>query len=147
MAIGEFLLKYWLQVLLGMVVTLLGVFRKKIKAWRDAHKKQESEQLKNSIVKEVKEALDDLTIRSDKNDEMMRGQINELRMGLLTIQGDAFKAKCRELLKEDCTITIDQFENLERDHQAYNGLGGNHTGDQLFELVKTRFESSFHWCQ
>ena len=67
------------------MAAVLALFHKRIRTWREAHKKQEAKLLKDSIVKEVKEALDNLTERSDKNDAMMRDQIGELRAGLLTI--------------------------------------------------------------
>ena len=138
----EIVLKYWLQVLLGLAVAGFGLFHKKIMAWRDAHKKQEAQVLKDSIVKEVRDALDTLTERSDENDRIMRGQMNELRAGLLAIQGDAFKQKCHNLLLEEHHITLSEFENISKDHEAYNGLGGNHEGDQMFDLVRRKFENT-----
>ena len=57
----DIILKYWLQVALGLIAAGFGLFHKRIKAWRDAHKAQEAKILKDSMVKEVKEALDDLT--------------------------------------------------------------------------------------
>ena len=140
MNILEFILKYWIQVLFGLIVAGIGIFWKRIKAWREAYKKKEAEALKNSIIKEVKEALEELTQRSDANDKLIRQEIDGIRAGLLTIQGDVFKSKCRDLLKADF-ISLEQYETLERDHSAYNALGGNHTGDELFKLVKKKFES------
>ena len=85
MDILEFILKYWIQVLLGLIVAGIGVFHKRIKAWRDAYKKKEADALKDSIIKEVKEALDELTRRSDANDKAMKLEMDGIKAGLLTI--------------------------------------------------------------
>lgn len=138
----DIILKYWLQVALGLIAAGFGLFHKRIKAWRDAHKAQEAKILKDSIVKEVKEALDDLTQRSDANDQAIKLQMDELRAGLLVLQGDVFKAKCREALKEGHVITLEEFENLQREHNVYKGLGGNHDGDQIFDLILHKYEHS-----
>ena len=85
MNILEFILKYWIQVLLGLIVAGAGIFRKRIKDWRDAYKKKEADALKDSIIKEVKEALDELTRRSDANDKAMKLEMDGIKAGLLTI--------------------------------------------------------------
>ena len=61
--------------------------------------------------------------------------MNELRAGLLSIQGKSFKEKCHELLNNEHKITIEELENITKDHEAYKGLGGNHEGDTLFNLI------------
>lgn len=137
----DWLLKYWLQVLFGLICAGVALFYKRIKAWRAAYKKKQAEELKDSIIKEVKEALNDMAARSDANDKALREEMDIIKAGLLSVQGDSFKAKCREALREDNTITIEQFEALEKEHTVYNGLGGNHTGDELFNLVKRKVEN------
>lgn len=97
---------------------------------------------------DFKAALTDLYAQSQEDDDKLQLQINEListnktiQRGLLSVQGSQFKNDCRKLLEPGYVITIDEFEQLDKDHMAYNGLGGNHTGDQLFALVKTKYES------
>ena len=65
-----------------------------------------------------------------------------MRSGLLSIQGRDFKRHCRELLDDEHEITLDEWEQIDADHEAYNGLGGNHKGDQLYELVKKKVENN-----
>ena len=36
------------------------------------------------------------------------------------------------------TISLDEWEEIDADHEAYNRLGGNHKGDELFRLVKEK---------
>lgn len=63
-----------------------------------------------------------------------------LKRGILSIQGKVFKEKCEALLNAE-TITTQQYEDLLDDHEAYNGLGGNHRGDQLFDLVTKKYQA------
>ena len=69
-------------------------------------------------------------------------EVSHLKAGLLSIQGKEFKENCRALLREDHEITLDEWEDLDADHEAYNGLGGNHKGDHLYELVKKKAEQT-----
>ena len=61
-----------------------------------------------------------------------------IKNGLLAVQGHEFRNKCRKLLAQD-EILPEEYEQLESDHTAYNGLGGNHKGDSLFDQVKTKY--------
>ncbi len=58
--------------------------------------------------------------------------LDAIRNGLLAVQGHEFRNKCRKLLAQE-EIKPEEYEQLESDHIAYNGLGGNHKGDSLFE--------------
>ena len=137
----EWFLKYWLQVLFGLICAGVALFYKRIKAWRQAAKDVEAEKLKNSIVKDLAIKMEECSRRSDENDKALREELKEVRAGVLAVQGDLFRNKCRELLKDGTIITVEQFENISEDHTAYNGLGGNSTGDELYRLVKVKFES------
>lgn len=64
--------------------------------------------------------------------------LDAIKEGLLAVQGHEFRNKCRKLLSQD-NISLDEYEQLESDHLAYNGLGGNHKGDSLFDQVKTKY--------
>lgn len=136
----EFVAHYWLQILFGLIVSIVAACNKKIRTWYSTHKEKEQEQFKHSIVDEIKPMFKELADRSDANDQVMKQQMEDLRAGVLSVQGDAFKAKCREAIHSDEPISLELFEQLERDHNAYNGLGGNHDGDALFDLVRKKFE-------
>lgn len=66
--------------------------------------------------------------------------LDAIKEGLLAVQGHEFRQKCRKLLQKDI-ILLEDYEQLESDHLAYNGLGGNHKGDSLFDQVKTKYYS------
>lgn len=120
----EWLAKYWLEVIFGLI---LGGF-----AWG-------GRQLVHFYVKEMKNMLKEteeriLTQREAKSLERDK-KIEEIRMGLLSVQGQAFKEKCHRLLSQEHQIDVEELENITKDHDAYKGLGGNHEGDMLFALV------------
>lgn len=67
--------------------------------------------------------------------------VGKITKGMLSIQGQTFRAACHRLLESDHSITIDEYEQIVRDHETYNSLGGNHIGDNLFKLVETKFSN------
>ena len=99
------------------------------------------------ITTKVQEAMLTGRDESKADDAYLQGQISEmsselgfLKAGLLSIQGKEFRENCRKLLADDHEITLDEWEDIDADHEAYNGLGGNHKGDHLYELVKKKAE-------
>ena len=111
---------------------------------------QNSEDKYNEINTKVDKALeagreeskaDDAVL--EKEISMMKKNITALTAGVLSMQGKEFINNCRKLLAEDHIITLDEWEELDIDHTAYNGLGGNHKGDHLFSLVKKKVEAGF----
>lgn len=67
--------------------------------------------------------------------------VEALRQGLLDMQGAHFKKQCRTLLESTHAITIEEYEQCITSHNAYNALGGNHTGDQLFNSVVVKYNA------
>lgn len=120
----EWLATYWLEVLFGLVLGLI--------AWG-------GKKLIHFYVEEMKRLLkateDNIWAKVKEKDEKQDQKMDELRAGLLSIQGRAFKEKCRELLEVEHLITVTELENITKDHEAYKGLGGNHEGDTLFNLI------------
>jgi hypothetical protein len=71
----------------------------------------------------------------------IENNVNKIIKGLLSVQGQTFRAACHRLLETNHSITVDEYEQIVRDHEAYNSLGGNHIGDNLFKLVETKFSN------
>lgn len=120
----EWLATYWLEVLFGLVLGLIAWGGKKLIHFYTEEMKRLLKATEDNIWAKVKE-------KDEKQDQKM----DELRAGLLSIQGRAFKEKCRELLEVEHLITVTELENITKDHEAYKGLGGNHEGDTLFNLI------------
>ena len=123
-----------------------------LKSLEKEHEKmnQNSEDKYNEINTKVDKALeagreeskaDDAVL--EKEISVMKKNITALTAGVLSMQGKEFINNCRKLLAEDHIITLDEWEELDIDHTAYNGLGGNHKGDHLFSLVKKKVEAGF----
>lgn len=102
----------------------------------------------NELSQQVAKQLEEERVRSRADDSVLQDQINKvslevsaLKAGMLSVQGKEFKNECRRLLNGNHIITLDEWEELCSDHEAYNGLGGNHRGDELFELVRKKMEA------
>ena len=120
----QWLATYWLEVAFGL---LLGVL-----AWG-------GRKLVHFYIKELQEMLSEtenkICARIDKQVQQRDEQLEALRAGLLSVQGRTFKKKCHELLDPNNPISVEEMENITKDHDAYKSLGGNHEGDALFALV------------
>ena len=111
---------------------------------------QNSEDKYDEINTKVDQALEAGREESKSDDAVLEKEISALEKnitaltaGVLSMQGKEFRNNCRKLLAEDHVITLDEWEELDKDHMAYNGLGGNHKGDHLFSLVKKKVEAGF----
>ena len=158
----EFIAKYWLEVLFGLICSGVAFSVKHhlklaktdkerheqdiihaIEAKMDAQKTEMKEQMENchnNLVEVVKE-YDEKSMRAD---EHMQREIDVMKDGLLSIDGRAFKADCRRLLEDQHIITLDEYEALVIEHKVYNNLGGNHEGDALFSMVEAKYKNSLH---
>ena len=120
----EWLAKYWLEVVFGLILAGFG--------WG-------GRQLVHFYVKEMKNMLKETEERilsqREAKDKIYDEKIDQIRDGLLSVQGQSFKEKCHKLLTQEHQIDVEELENITRDHDAYKGLGGNHEGDMLFTLV------------
>ena len=115
--------------------------------------RQEIEQESSSVREEMAEyetndgeritALESKTAILEDTLSAVAGSLDAIKNGLLAVQGHEFRNKCRKLLRKDY-IEIEEYEQLESDHIAYNGLGGNHNGDSLFDQVKTKYYSQLN---
>lgn len=134
----EFLLKYWLEVLLGAIVTGLSFackkFYKLYKAEQEHQKTKEQEEFQT----EIKRMIEEVGKEFYEETEQLRSQVNTVISGMLSIHSKAFKKECRELLQDDREISLEEFETLQREHDVYKSLGGNHDGDTLFDMVQKK---------
>lgn len=135
----EFILKYWIEVLFGAVIAIGGYMVKRtLKSYR-----QERLEEKNAFLKSIKKEISAEFERSNSKETELAGEIKTLKAGLLSIQGRAFKNNCKRLLDPDHEISLEEYEEITKDHDAYNSLGGNHNGDELFILVRKKVEESW----
>lgn len=181
--IGSIVLKYWVELILGLIVAGGGfVIKRYLRLEKEERQREQREyfdKMLDKIQKENQQVLkhlekehdtmnqnsedryDEINTKVDKALEAGREEskaddavlekeivaveknIAALTAGVLSMQGKEFRNNCRKLLTEDHVITLDEWEELDKDHMAYNGLGGNHKGDHLFSLVKKKVEAGF----
>lgn len=181
--IGSIVLKYWVELILGLIVAGGGfVIKRYLRLEKEERQREQREyfdkmlekiQSENkTVLKSLEDEHDRMNQCSDDRYEEINTKVNNaleagreeskaddavleeeistveknleaLTAGILSMQGKEFRANCRKLLAEDHVITLDEWEELDKDHMAYNGLGGNHKGDHLFSLVKKKVEAGF----
>lgn len=146
----EFILKYWVEFVCGLVAAGIGVFAKHYvklqkKALEDAWRKKE-QAAKDEVIKKLEGELEEEIKKSEEADDEMKEQIeglsyliDNLTQGVLSIQGKQFRDICLYLLDQDHYITIQEYEQFEEDYMAYKALGGNHRGDALHDRVVEKF--------
>lgn len=135
----EFILRYWIEFLFGIVIAGGGfIIKRTLKSYRQERANEKKEFLLE-IQKEIKAEFE----RSNKKENELQNEIKILKAGLLSIQGRTFKNNCKRLLEENHEVTLEEYEEITKDHEAYNSLGGNHNGDQLYKLVRQKVENSW----
>lgn len=89
----------------------------------------------NIVGKELKEQIE----KNRANDEVRDKKIDSIMAGLLFLQKRDLLKEAQQLLEPSHTITYDEFMEFTKAHSVYNGLGGNHEGDEAYEAVKKKY--------
>lgn len=146
--IVDFLIKYWLEIILGIVVAAGGAgfnyLRKLIK--KDQKEKLQSQF--DEFYQKINQALDEKFEALEQEDETIDDRLNAieqsmepLKQGVLSLHRRKFLDDCRYFLETEEEITLEDFKRVQREHKVYNDLGGNHEGDEHWELFKARYEA------
>lgn len=130
----DFMIKYWAQFAFGLIGTGLGIFCKTM--WKNYQRTIDEKH--EAIKEEIREEIIEMKNGSDNGDKQLHEELDILKAGILSLQGREFKKRCRELLAEDHYLTLDEYNEIVKEHHVYNGLGGNHNGDILFGLVEQK---------
>lgn len=161
---GEFILKYWVEVLFGIVVTGGGfLLRHHFKLFKESldHKMENrDDKLLDKVAKllaasnkTIQGSIDKL--QSDTKDDIdgvyaelvdlkddiknVHKDVENIRRGVLDVQGPQFKAKCKEILQDSHQITVDEWLALKKEYEIYTGMGGNSDGSELYKLVHEKY--------
>lgn len=141
-----FIVKYWIEWLLGIIAAGLGIackkFYKLYKSEKTHQKTKEQKEFYAGLERLIQEGNDasqaaDVKIRKEMSEmkETLSEEIGIVKDGVLSIHGENFKGLCKTLLNPNHTITPEEYSHCINEHDTYNGLGGNHDGDALFKLV------------
>lgn len=150
MEILEWLGKYWLEWLCGLVATGALFFAKHyIKIQRQVNEEKWKDKEKNMCGKiittledriqgvEDKSATEDVIIHNELDE--IHSEVDAIESGILSVQGKQFREMCEDLLKQDY-ITVEEYEEFEEEYAVYKGLDGNHKGDSLHARVVAKVD-------
>lgn len=131
----DFVIKYWLEFGFGLIIALGGYFFKKYMKMKEEEQNSERAKFYENFKEDMFSRYDAIEKESRDGDQELQKQLDALRKGILSMQKKEFIAECQALLAEDHEITLEEYQQCIEDHDAYNGLKGNHNGDSLFALV------------
>lgn len=143
----EFVIKYWVQWLFGVIALALAGFCKKYRSLYQSEKNHQKTKEQQEFYDGLKEAIRESYKLSQDDDAKLQQQIDDMgaslaaiKQGLLSIQRKSFKNQCAALLDESHHITFEEFEDVTDEHKTYNALGGNHDGDTMYDLVVEKYK-------
>ena len=134
----EFVIKYWVEFAFGLIVTGGGYFVRRYLKMREDEQNRERTKFYDNFKKDIFIKYDEIKKESENGDLELQKQLDLLRKGILSLQKKEFFKECQALLEEDHELTLDEYQQCIEDHDAYNGLKGNHRGDSLFALVQEK---------
>lgn len=134
----EFVIKYWVEFAFGLIVTGGGYFVRRYLKMRENEQNRERTKFYDNFKKDIFIKYDEIKKESENGDLELQKQLDLLRKGILSLQKKEFFKECQALLEEDHELTLDEYQQCIEDHDAYNGLKGNHRGDSLFALVEEK---------
>lgn len=150
MEILEWLGKYWLEWLCGLVATGALFFAKHyIKIQRQVNEekwKDKEKNMRGKIITTLEDRIQGVEDKSAAEDVIIHNELDEIHSevdtiesGILSVQGKQFREMCEDLLKQDY-ITVEEYEEFEEEYAVYKGLGGNHRGDSLHARVVAKVD-------
>ena len=134
----DFVIKYWVEFAFGLIVTGGGYFVRRYLKMRENEQSRERAKFYDNFKKDIFIKYDEIKKESENGDLELQKQLDLLRKGILSLQKKEFFKECQALLEEDHELTLDEYQQCIEDHDAYNGLKGNHRGDSLFALVEEK---------
>ena len=96
---------------------------------------------------EIDNRFDDIVIRLDKlekHDQMQDVEADKRKQGILALYKKEFLNHGKELLEPNHIITYDEYVDYSAQHKLYNELGGNHEGDEQFDLVTGKYKTGLN---
>lgn len=131
---AEFIAKYWIEALFGLIIAVLSFSVKHYyKLWKNAQEVQ-----KDKMLNQLKEELQAYFQEAIKE---VRTSNAALLHAVLEVQKKQFKVDCQRLLETTNSITFEQFEDFHNEYDIYKSLGGNGSGTTLFELVREKYSA------
>lgn len=64
-----------------------------------------------------------------------------MKDGILSLHRRRFIDDCRKLLAKEDEITQEDYNRIKREHGTYKSLGGNHEGDEMYDLFLAKYKA------
>ena len=144
----DWILKYWVEVAFGLVVSGITIFYKHFLKLRKDEQIKGRNEFKEEIKQQMRQDFQEEFQRNRERDNEifsaltnLNTRLDTITSGLLSVQRTSFENECKRLLDPEHIITIDEYQQLNSDHDIYHSLGGNHSGDHLFSLVEKKMQT------
>lgn len=146
----DFIIRYWMEFVFGLLAGAFSYGLRKYHNLRVQEEKESKVKLENHIIqrisKQYETQLSEEVTRAVKEDNKINKKIisleeniDSLREGILSLQRKQFIEYCQELLDQSHYITMEEYNQLELDHDAYHALRGNDRGDHYYQRVVDKF--------
>lgn len=142
----EFVTEYWLAFIFGLAAAAITWIIKRYFTLRQTmeaeHREAFKQEIKESLKESFKETYDESLQPINERLEKIESKLVANTEGTLKLYKKDFYAECEELLRPEHKITVIEYDGCCKDHDVYNNMGGNDTGDSLFEKVNNKFKQS-----
>lgn len=144
----DFIVKYWVEFLFGLIISGATVAYNFIAKQMKKNRQEQFDSQLNTLYVKITDSFNEKMTPLQEEDKHINSRIDQLhndlevmRDGILSLHRRRFVDDCRKLLNQESEITQEDYERLKREHRTYNALGGNHEGDEMYNLFLKKYEA------
>lgn len=139
-----FLRNNWFQFVSAGIIGFVAWFMQHtLKLYKKEYEEMQSENI-NKVAQPYVESFKKAVKKLEETDTTIINDLNIIKAGILNVYKKDFYTECKRLLAPDYIITFDDFNNINKEHDTYNNLGGNHRGDEFFKAVVNKYNAQTH---
>lgn len=144
----DFIVKYWVEFLFGLIISGATVAYNFIARQIKKNRQEQFDSQLDTLYVKITDSFNEKMTPLQEEDKHINSRIDQLhndlevmRDGILSLHRRRFVDDCRKLLNQESEITQEDYERLKREHRTYNALGGNHEGDEMYNLFLKKYEA------
>lgn len=144
----DFIVKYWVEFLFGLIISGATVAYNFIARQIKKNRQEQVNNQLDTLYVKITDSFNEKMTALQEEDKNINNRIDQLhndleimRDGILSLHRRRFVDDCRKLLNQESEITQEDYERLKREHRTYNALGGNHEGDEMYNLFLKKYEA------
>lgn len=144
----DFIVKYWVEFLFGLIISGATVVYNFISRQIKKNRQEQFDSQLDTLYVKITDSFNEKMTSLQEEDKHINNRIDQLhndlevmRDGILSLHRRRFVDDCRKLLNQESEITQEDYERLKREHRTYNALGGNHEGDEMYNLFLKKYEA------